>query len=98
MDRKTTSRAAGLNYPARGPQLSYLVESGRVKTSTANNTEVLEVFRVMGRMEGLLPALETCHGLVELFKRKGKYKKDDIVILNFSGRGDKDMETAIKLC
>ncbi len=95
MDRKTTSRAAGLNYPARGPQLSYLISSGRVKASTANNVEVLRVFKMMGEMEGLLPALETCHAIVELFKRKGKYKKDDIVILNFSGRGDKDMETIL---
>lgn len=97
MDRKTTSRAAGLNYPARGPQLSYLVHSGRVKANTANNVEVLEVFRMMGKMEGLLPALETCHGIVELFKRKGKYQKDDVIIFNFSGRGDKDIETVIKL-
>ncbi len=97
MDRKTTSRAAGLNYPARGAQLSYLVQSGRVGTYTANNNEVLEVFRMMGKYEGLLPALETCHAIVELFKRKGKYKKDDIVIVNFSGRGDKDMETVIKV-
>lgn len=92
MDKKTTSRAAGLNYPARGPQLSYLVHSGRVKASTANNAEVLEAFKLMGKMEGLLPALETCHGIVELFKHKGKYKKSDCVILNFSGRGDKDIK------
>lgn len=93
MDRKTTSRAAGLNYPARGPQLSYIVDSGRVKTSTANNDEVLAAFKQMGEMEGLLPALETCHAIVELFKHKGKYKKNDVVILNFSGRGDKDIDT-----
>jgi len=91
MDKKTTSRAAGLNYPARGPQLSYLVESGRVKTFAASNNEVLNAFKMMGKLEGLLPALETCHAIVELFKRKGKYKPDDVVILNFSGRGDKDL-------
>jgi len=97
MDRKTTSRAAGLNYPARGPQLAYLVDSGRIKVSTADDHEVLAAFKLMGRLEGLLPALETSHALVELFKRKGKYKKDDCVILNFSGRGDKDMETVMKI-
>ena len=43
-------------------------------------------------MEGLIPAFETCHALVELFKRKGKYNKTDVVIVNFSGRGDKDMK------
>ncbi len=92
MDRKTTSRAAGLNYPARGPQLADLVHSGRVKAITANNDEVLKALKFMGKMEGLLPALETCHAIVELFKRKEKYKKDDCVILNFSGRGDKDIK------
>lgn len=92
MDRKTTSRAAGLNYPARGPQLADLVHSKRVKTFTANNNEVIKAFKFMGKLEGLLPALETCHAIVELFKRKGKYKKDDSVILNFSGRGDKDIK------
>lgn len=96
MDRKTTSRAAGLNYPARGPQLSYLVHSGRVKANTANNNEVLEAFKLMGKLEGLLPALETCHAIVELFKRKGKYRANDLVVLNFSGRGDKDMDAVIK--
>lgn len=98
MDRKTESRAAGLNYPARGPQLSYLVDKGRVKISCANDKEVLDAFYKTSRLEGLMPAFETCHAIVELFKRKGKYKPDDIVMLNFSGRGDKDMETAIKLC
>ncbi len=98
MDRKTTSRAAGLNYPARGPQLSYLVDSGRIKPTTANDIEVIEVFYKMSKLEGLMPAFETCHAIAELFRRKGRYRKDDVVILNFSGRGDKDMETAIKLC
>ena len=97
MDRKTTSRAAGLNYPARGPQLSYLVDSGRIKPTTANDIEVIEAFYKMSKLEGLMPAFETCHAIAELFRRKGRYRKDDVVILNFSGRGDKDMETAIKL-
>lgn len=97
MDRMTQSRAAGLNYPARGPQLSDLFEKGRMKVSSVTDREVLHVYNRMAKMEGLLPALETCHAIVELFKRKGKYKRDDIVILNFSGRGDKDIETTIKL-
>ena len=45
-----------------------------------------------------MPAFETCHAIAELFKRRGKYKRDDVIILNFSGRGDKDMETVLKLC
>lgn len=97
LDRKTTSRAAGLNYPARGPQLSYLYEQGRIQVYVATDTEVLEAFTKVAKLEGLLPAFETCHAFAELFKRKGKYKKDDVVILNFSGRGDKDIATALQL-
>ncbi|MBI2617722.1 tryptophan synthase subunit beta [Candidatus Gottesmanbacteria bacterium] len=97
MDRKTESRSAGLNYPARGPQLSYLYKMGRLKACVASDKEVLEAFEKMGKLEGLLPAFETCHAIAELIKRRGKYKKDDIVLLNFSGRGDKDIDTAIKL-
>lgn len=96
MDRKTESRAAGLNYPARGPQLAYLYSVGRIKVSTASDKDVLEAYTKMARLEGLLPAFETCHAVVELFKRKGKYKKEDAVILNFSGRGDKDIDVARK--
>lgn len=96
MDRKTESRSAGLNYPARGPQLSYLYETGRIQARFATDKEVLTMYEMVARMEGILPALETCHALAELFKRKGKYNKSDIVVVNFSGRGDKDMETVLK--
>ena len=97
MDRRTESRAAGLNYPARGPQLAYLFESGRVKAKFATDKEVLQAFFTMSKLEGLIPAFETCHAIAELFKMKERYKPDDIVILNFSGRGDKDIEVALKL-
>ncbi len=97
MDRKTESRSAGLNYPARGPELSYLFSKKRIKACYASDSEVLEAYVKTARMEGLLPAFETCHAFAELFKRRGMYKKSDIVILNFSGRGDKDMEVAMKL-
>ncbi|MBI4137228.1 tryptophan synthase subunit beta, partial [Candidatus Roizmanbacteria bacterium] len=97
MDRKTESRSAGLNYPARGPQLAYLYSTGRMRATYATDAEVLETFLKVARTEGILPAFETCHALAELNKRKGTYKKDDIVIVNFSGRGDKDMEAALRL-
>lgn len=97
MDRKTESRSSGLNYPARGPQISYLFQKKRIIAKHASDKEILEAFRKMGKLEGLIPAFETCHAIAELFKRRGKYKKDDVVLLNFSGRGDKDIETAIKL-
>jgi tryptophan synthase beta chain len=95
MDRKTESRAAGLNYPARGPQLSYLLSTGRLENTVASDKEVLDAYVSMAKLEGLLPAFETCHAIAELFKRKGQYKRDDVVILNFSGRGDKDMNAVI---
>ena len=97
MDRKTESRSAGLNYPSRGPELAFYHSIGRVKATYATDQEILDAYVKMAKMEGLLPAFETCHAIAELFKRKGKYKHDDIVILNFSGRGDKDMEAAMKL-
>jgi len=96
MDRKTESRSAGLNYPARGPELSYYHSIGRVKATYSTDQEVLDAYVKMAQLEGLLPAFETCHAIAELFKRKGKYKPDDIVILNFSGRGDKDIAAAMK--
>lgn len=96
MDRKTESRSAGLNYPARGPQLAYLVGVGRVKVKIAIDKEAIEAFKKVASLEGIIPALETSHVLAELFKRKGEYKKNDAVIVNFSGRGDKDMETVLK--
>jgi len=96
MDRKTESRAAGLNYPARGPQLAYLYSIGRIKATYATDKEVMKIYQKVAQLSGVLPAFETCHALVELFKRKGKYKRNDVVIVTFSGRGDKDLETALK--
>ncbi len=96
MDRRTETRSAGLNYPARGPQLAYLVETGRVKAKIAIDKEATAAFKKTARLEGLIPALETAHVLAELFKQKGKYQKNDTVVVNFSGRGDKDMETVLK--
>lgn len=97
MDRKTKSRAAGLNYPARGPQLAHLYKQGRIKAFYASDKEVLEAYLFIAKTEGLLAAFETCHAISYLLTLKGKYTKKDIVILNFSGRGDKDVDVAIRL-
>lgn len=96
MDRKTESRAAGLNYPARGPQIAYLFDSKRLKAETATDREVIEAFNKTSKLEGLIPAFETCHALAYLYRNKGKFKSNELILLNFSGRGDKDMEAAIK--
>ncbi|MFQ5891391.1 MAG: tryptophan synthase subunit beta [Candidatus Methanofastidiosia archaeon] len=94
---KTHSRSAGLNYPARGPEISYLASIGRVKTTYATDREVLDAFKFVSKMEGIIPAFETAHAIAHLQKMKESYDKDDIVVLIFSGRGDKDVETAIRI-
>ncbi len=97
MDRRTECRSAGLNYPARGPQLSHLFYTKRMKASYATDNDVLEAYKKTAKLEGMLPALETAHAMAKLYKRKGTYKKDDIVVVTFSGRGDKDIETVRKM-
>jgi tryptophan synthase beta chain len=94
---KTYSRSAGLNYPARGPEISYLVDAGRVKAVYATDREVIDAFKFVSMKEGIIPAFETAHALAHLNKMKGEYGSNDIVVVNFSGRGDKDVETAIEI-
>lgn len=94
---KTKSRSAGLNYPARGPEVAYLESIGKIRGATASDKEVLDSFVYMSRKEAIIPAFETCHAIAYLRKLKGKLPKDKIVVLNFSGRGDKDLDTAVKL-
>lgn len=92
MDRQTRSRAAGLNYPARSPYLSYLYSTGRLQARSATDSQVVSAFKKIAKLEGILPAFETCHALSELLSRKGKYKKDDVVVVCFSGSGEKDVK------
>ena len=90
--KPSKTRAAGLNYPGRGPETSYLVETGRVKACYAFDKEVFEAARVMCNTEGLIPALETAHAIAYILKYKEEFGKDEIVVLSYSGRGDKDLE------
>ena len=94
--RPSKTRAAGLNYPGRGPELSYLCEAGRVKPCYAFDREVFEAVRVMGRTEGLIPALETAHAIAYVLNRKEEFDKGEIVVVNYSGRGDKDLESILR--
>jgi len=87
----THSIAAGLDYPGVGPEHSFLKESGRVKYISANDKEALAAFRMLSLKEGIIPALESSHALAGLVKNARKFKKNEIVIVNLSGRGDKDM-------
>ena len=86
------TRAAGLNYPGRGPEISYLCETGRVKACYAFDKEVFKAVEIMGRTEGLIPALETAHAIAYVLKCKEEFDKGEVIVLNYSGRGDKDLQ------
>ncbi|MGL6073664.1 MAG: tryptophan synthase subunit beta [Fimbriiglobus sp.] len=84
------SVSAGLDYPGVGPEHSYWKDAGRVRYCNVGDDAALEAFHECGRLEGILPALETAHALVETMRIASKRSKDDVVVLCFSGRGDKD--------
>lgn len=84
------SVSAGLDYPGVGPEHSYWKEAGRVSYTYADDTAALEGFHLCSKMEGIIPALETAHGVVEAMKLAAKMSKDETIVVCFSGRGDKD--------
>jgi tryptophan synthase beta chain len=94
--KPSKTRAAGLNYPGRGPEISSLVESGRMEAHYAFDKEVFEAVKVMGRTEGLIPALETAHAIAYMVKHRGEFGEEELVVLNYSGRGDKDLEAIMR--
>jgi tryptophan synthase beta chain len=89
----THSVAAGLDYVGVSPILSHLRETGRVRFEAATDKEVVEALRLSMRKEGLIPALESAHAFVQAFKEAPGLTPDDCVIINQSGRGDKDIFT-----
>jgi tryptophan synthase beta chain len=90
--RPTYSIAAGLDYPGIGPEHSFLKESGRAEYVTVTNEEVLEAFQMLSRTEGIIPALESAHAVAHAIKLAPTLSKEQILIVNISGRGDKDVE------
>ena len=94
--KPSKTRAAGLNYPGRGPEISSLVEKGRLEAGYAFDCEVFEAVKVMGGTEGLIPALETAHAIAYMVKHREEFDKEELVVLNYSGRGDKDLETIMR--
>jgi tryptophan synthase beta chain len=84
--------AAGLDYPGIGPEHSFLKDQGRVQYESATDVEVMKAFSQLCELEGIVPALESSHALVYLEKLRGNVDKDSIVIVNLSGRGDKDLD------
>jgi tryptophan synthase beta chain len=91
------SISAGLDYPGIGPEHSWLADIGRVDYVPIMDHEALEAFQVLTRLEGIIPALEPSHAIAEVIKRAPKMGKDEIILMNLSGRGDKDIFTVGKL-
>jgi tryptophan synthase beta chain len=92
----THSVSAGLDYAAVGPEHAYLRDLGRIDYTYATDEEALNAFRTTSEIEGIIPALETAHAMAEVIKRAPTMPKDHVVIVNFSGRGDKDVDEAAK--
>jgi len=90
---ETHSISAGLDYPGVGPELSALKESGRAQFVWATDSEALQALRLCCSSEGIIPALESAHAIAHAVQLAKKMKKEDIILVNLSGRGDKDMET-----
>jgi len=89
----THSVSAGLDYPAVGPEHAWLADRGRAEYTAASDAAAIDAARTLARMEGILCALETAHAVAELIRRAPHMPRESCVILNVSGRGDKDMET-----
>ena len=92
----TYSISAGLDYPGVGPEHCYLAETGRAEYSVINDDEALAAFHALCRFEGIIPALESSHALAEAIKRAPSLPKDAILLVNLSGRGDKDLASVMK--
>jgi tryptophan synthase beta chain len=87
------SISAGLDYPGVGPEHSALKDAGRVRYVSVTDAEALEAARLLSRLEGIIPALESAHALAYLKSLMPGTRAGDVVVVNLSGRGDKDMET-----
>jgi tryptophan synthase beta chain len=93
---ETHSISAGLDYPGVGPEHAWLKDTGRAQYVNITDTEALEGFYALTRMEGIIPALESSHAMAYTMKLAPTMRKDEIIIINLSGRGDKDMQTMAK--
>ncbi|MBL0374172.1 tryptophan synthase subunit beta [Rhizobium sp. KVB221] len=91
------SISAGLDYPGIGPEHAWLHDIGRAEYVPIMDDEALEAFQLLTRLEGIIPALEPSHAIAEVIKRAPKMGKDEIILMNLSGRGDKDIFTVGKI-
>jgi len=90
------SISAGLDYPGVGPQHAHLAASGRASYSPVTDAEAMEAMALLSRTEGIIPAIESAHAIAGALQVAKGYDADDIMLINLSGRGDKDMGTAIE--
>ena len=93
----THSVSAGLDYASVGPEHAYLRDTGRVQYTYANDDEALNAFELLSRAEGIIPALESSHALAEVIKFAPRLSRDKIIIMNLSGRGDKDVQHVARI-
>jgi tryptophan synthase beta chain len=90
--KESYSAASGLDYPGVGPELSMLKDNGRLTLAQATDKEAIAAFVKLSRVEGIIPALESAHAVAYILKHAHDFQKDQIVVINLSGRGDKDVE------
>jgi tryptophan synthase beta chain len=93
----THSISAGLDYPAIGPEHAWLADQRRAEYAAVSDSAALEAAKLLSRTEGIIPALESAHALAGLIERLPQFKPNDLVVINLSGRGDKDMDTYKRL-
>ena len=95
--RETHSVSAGLDYPGVGPEHAWLKDSGRARYESVTDTEALDAFRRLTQLEGIMPALETSHALAYAETLAREIGRDGEIVINLSGRGDKDIQTVAAL-
>jgi tryptophan synthase beta chain len=88
--------SAGLDYPAVGPEHSFLRQEGRIEYTSATDAEAIAAFHLLARTEGILPALESSHAIAEVAKHAPRLSQRRTILVNLSGRGDKDVESVIE--
>jgi len=91
------SVSAGLDYPGVGPEHAYLKDTGRVLYDAVTDREALDAFAALSRLEGILPALESAHAIAWVLAQRGRWAPDDLILVNLSGRGDKDVALVAEL-
>ena len=91
------SCSAGLDYPGVGPEHSYWKDSGRVQYTSITDAESLTAFKMLAELEGILPALESAHAIAQVVKTAPTMKREQMIVVNLSGRGDKDCQEVARL-